>query len=82
MYICTHTYTHLGRLAGPSGFRAGWVIEINGRFYAKRPPTSVGPPSGGQAAFQTPIHTLDSTRPHGLVQAIFWHTCPDLDLGP
>ena len=48
----------------------------------KRPPASVGQPLGGRAAFQTPMHPLYSTRPHGLVQAIFWHTCPDLDLGP
>ena len=43
---------------------------------------SAGQPSGGRAAFQTPMHPLYSTRPHGLVQAIFWHTCLDLDLGP
>ena len=43
---------------------------------------SAGQPSGGQAAFQIPMHALYSTRPWGLVQAIFWHTCPDLDLGP
>ena len=57
-------------------------IETNGRFEAKRPPTSVGPPSGGRAAFLSPMYPLYSTRPHGLVQTIFWHTCPDLDLGP
>ena len=48
----------------------------------KGPPTSAEPPSGGRAAFLTPTHPLYGTRPHGLVQAIFWHTCPDLDLGP
>ena len=47
-----------------------------------RRPVSAGQPSGGRAAFQIPMHVLYSTRPHGLVQAIFWHTCPDLDLGP
>ena len=47
-----------------------------------RPPASAGQPSGGRAAFQILMHALYSTRPHGLVQAIFWHTCPDLDLGP
>ena len=47
-----------------------------------RPPASAGQPSGGRAAFQIRLHALYSTRPHGLVQAIFWHTCPDLDLGP
>ena len=56
--------------------------SINGRFEAERPPTSAGPPSGGGAAFVTPMLSLYSTRPHGRVQAIFWHTCPDLDLGP
>ena len=56
-------------------------IETNGRFEAERPPTSVGPPSDGRAAFLSPVHSLYSTRPHGLVQAIFWHTCPDQDLG-
>ena len=40
------------------------------------------PASGGRAAFQIRLHALYSTRPHGLVQAISWHTCPDLDLGP
>ena len=58
------------------------VIETNGRFEAERPRTSVGPPSGGRAAFLSPLHPLYSTKHHGLVQAIFWHTCPDLDLGP
>ena len=67
----------LGRLAFVSD-----GVSNNGRSEAERPPTSVGPPSGGRAAFQTPLHSLYSTRPHGLVQAIFWHTCPDLDLGP
>ena len=52
---------------------------INDNFEAKRPPVLAGPPSGGQAAFLTPMHPLYSTRPHCLVQAIFWHTCPDLD---
>ena len=47
-----------------------------------RPPVSVWQPSGGRAAFQILMHALYSTRPHGLVQAIFWYTCPDLDLGP
>ena len=28
--------------------------------------------------FRSVLHALYSTRPHGLVQAIFWHTCPDL----
>ena len=90
-YKITHkssqTYFLQGRyspslLAGPSGIRLGWGIETKGRFEAERPPTSVGPPSGGRAAFWSPMHPLYSTRPHGLVQAIFWHTCPDLDLGP
>ena len=57
-------------------------IETNGRFVAEKTPTSVGPPSGGRAAFLSLLHPLYSTRPYGLVQAIFWHTCPDLDLGP
>ena len=39
-------------------------------------------PLSGRAAFMTPMHPLYSTRPHGLLQAIFWHTRPDLDLGP
>ena len=69
----------LGLMAGPSGICAGWAIEINGRFEADRPQVSAGPPSGGRAAFQTPMHSMYITRPHGLVQAIFWYTCPDLD---
>ena len=68
--------------AKPSGIRDGRGIEINGRFEAEMPLTSVGPPSGGRAALMTPMHSLYTTRPHGLVQAIFWHTCPDLDLSP
>ena len=68
--------------SGPSGIRVGWGIETNGSFEAERPPTSAGPPSGERAAFLSPMHPLYSTRPHSLVQAIFWHTCPDLDLGP
>ena len=39
---------------GPSGIRVGWGIEINGRFEAERLPTSVGQPSGGQAATFVP----------------------------
>ena len=77
---CYHTI-YWGLLAGPSGIRVRWGIETNGRFETEKPPTSVGPPSGGQAAFLSPLHPLYSTRPHGLVQAIFWHTCPDQDLG-
>ena len=67
----------LGRLAFVSD-----GVSINGRFEAGRPPALVGPPSGGRAAFMTPMHPLYNTKPHGLVQAIFWHTYTDLDLGP
>ena len=81
-YIYIYIYFP-GLLSGPSGIRVGSGIETNGRFETERPPGSVGPPSGGRAAFLSPpLHSLYSTRPHGLVQAIFWHTCPDLDLGP
>ena len=76
-----HTYTYPA-FAGPSGIRAGWGIETNGRFEAERPSALAGPPSGGRAAFMTPMHPLYCTRPHDLVQAIFGHTCPNLDLGP
>ena len=44
-----------GLLAGPSGIRVGWVIETNGRLEAEILPTSVGPPSGGRAAFFAPL---------------------------
>ena len=37
-------------LAGASGIRAGWGIEINGRFEAERPQSSIEPPSGGRVA--------------------------------
>ena len=57
-------------------------VSVNVIFEAERPPISAGSPSGGRTAFLTPMHPLYSTRPHGLVQAIFWQTCPDLDLGP
>ena len=43
-----------GLLAGSSGIRDGWVIEINGRFEAERPPASAGPPSHGRAASSVP----------------------------
>ena len=47
-------YTYLpGLLAGLSGICAKWGIKINGRFEAERPPASVGPPSGGQAVFDS-----------------------------
>ena len=36
----------------------------------------------GELLFQIPLHALYSTRPYGPIQAICWHTCPDLDLGP
>ena len=36
----------------------------------------------GELLFFTPMHPFHSMRPCGLVQAIFWHTCPDLDLDP
>ena len=78
MSICINTSL---AFAGPSDIRVRWGIKINGRFEAKRLPALAGPPSGGRAAFMTPMHPLYSTRPHGLVQAIFWHTCLDLDLG-
>ena len=72
-YMCdTYLAFWLGRLAFVSD-----GVSINGRFEVKRPPASAE-----RAAFLTPMHPLYSTRPHGLAQAIFWHTCPDLDLGP
>ena len=80
-YTSFRLHTYLG-FAGPSGIHVGLGIEMNGRFEAERPPASAGPPLGWRAAFLTPMHPLYRTRPHGLVQAIFWHTCPDLDLGP
>ena len=49
-------------LAGPSGIRAGWGIEINGRFEAERPPALNGPPSRGRAATLTPLSSMYSTR--------------------
>ena len=43
----------LGRLSFmPDG------VSINGRFEAERPPAMAGPPSGGRAAFMTPMHPL------------------------
>ena len=80
VFSTIYGYSYLA-FAGPSDIRVGWGIEINGRFEVERLPASAGPPSAGRAAFLTPMHHLNSTRPHGLVQAIFWHTCPDLDLG-
>ena len=34
-------------LAGPSGIRARWGIETNGRFEAEKTLASAGPPLGG-----------------------------------
>ena len=48
----------------------------------KGPQLRLGHPRVGELLFFTPMHSLYSTRPYGLVQAIFWHTCPDLDFGP
>ena len=46
-------------------------------------PRWLGHPRVGELLFRPPCtNYLYSTRPHGLVQAIFWHTCPDLNLGP
>ena len=50
-------------LAGQFGIRAGWGIEINGRFEAEKPSASVGPPSGGRAATLIPLFHLCSARP-------------------
>ena len=75
-------YTHLAFWLGRLAFVSDVVSKPMADSSSKRPSTSVGPPSGGRAAFLSPMHPLNSTRPHGLVQAIFWHTCPDLDLGP
>ena len=53
--------------AGPSGIRAGWGIEINGRFEAERPPALAGPPLGGQTGTLTPLSPKYSTGPCCLV---------------
>ena len=45
-------------LAGPSGIRTGWCIEIKSSFEVERPPPSAGPPSGGRAATLTPSPPL------------------------
>ena len=63
-----HTSTALAdpsylALAGLSGIRAEWSIEINGRFEAERLSASTGPPSGGRAATLTPLSPLLSTGP-------------------
>ena len=42
-------------LAGPSGIRAGWGIETNGRLVAERPPASAWAPLGVRAATLTPF---------------------------
>ena len=57
----------LTNIAGPSGIRAGWGIETNGRFVAERPSASAGPPSGGRTATLTPLSPMYSTRPSCLV---------------
>ena len=52
---------------GPSGIRAGWGIETNGRFDAEKLPALAMPPSGGRAATLTPLSLMYSTRPCCLV---------------
>ena len=54
------------------GIRAGWGIEINGKFEAERPPSSVGPPSVGRPATLTLLSSLYSTGA----------CCRHTDLGP
>ena len=63
MCLIDITYNTSLALAGPSGIRAGWGIEINGIFEAKRPPISAGPPSGGRTATMTLLIPMYSTRP-------------------
>ena len=70
---CT-TWLLLGRLA--------FVPDGVSKSMADSRLTSAGPPLGERAAFRTSMHSLYSTGPHGLVQAIFWYTCLDLDLSP
>ena len=84
VFILLRTLYFLGlytspAFAGLSGIRAGWGIEINGRFEAERLPVSAGPPSAGRAATVTPLSPMYSTRPCCLVQAITWHPCPNPD---
>ena len=55
---------------------------LNGILEAERPPTSVGPPSGGWAASLTPLTPLYGTGPRCPFQAIIRHPCLDPDLGP
>ena len=71
-HLCDFLAFWLGRLA----------FEPDGRSKPRADSGPNRPPaSAGRAAFQIRMQTFYSTRPHGLVQAIFWHTCPDLDLG-
>ena len=53
--LALNHYIYGERVVGPSGICVGWGIEINGRFEAERPPTSVGPPSGGRTATFVPL---------------------------
>ena len=53
-YITYHLDHFPGFLAGPSGISTEWVVEINGRFEAERPPNSAGPPSGERATSSVP----------------------------
>ena len=77
-YIIYFQGSFLGILTGPSGIRAGWAIKIKIRLGAEKAPSFGWATFGWASCFSDPLY---STRPHGLVQAICWHTCPDLDLG-
>ena len=58
VFLCVYTSP---ALAGPSGIRAGWGIEINDRFEAERSPSSAVASSGGRAATLTLLSPIYSS---------------------
>ena len=54
-------------LAGPSGIRAGWGIEINGRFEAESPPASARPPT----KVDMPLKQRNQTKPNQIKYIIY-----------
>ena len=75
-------YSSLAFWLGRLTFVSDRVSKLMADSRPKGPQLQLGHPRVDELLFSPTLHSLYSTRPHGLVQAIFWHTCPDLDLGP
>ena len=78
--MCSVLYCNI---AGLSGIRVGWGYRNQWQIRGRKASNFGWATLGWASCFSVPpLHSLYSTRPHGLVQAIFWHMCPGRDLGP